>query len=245
VTRRVPVQRRSRERVELILKAAAELLAEGGVEALTTRSLAEHAGIPVATIYRYFDNRDAIIAAYLDHELEAIEQSVTAALLEIDVVTFRSMAEAVALAHMRHHQAHPEGVLVWFGGRLNPAVVERVRALDARLAASLRSAVLSSGLSTGAPEFIAGLFVRLFDRMFEFVFLAERTAEEQEEIVLTFVDMLATYMERYATAAGIQGISPEAFVRALAADPPVAGSARRGPSSRRGVQPKRARSPRK
>src|SRR5271155_6000603 len=127
MTRRVPVQRRSRERVEQILTAAGELLAEGGVEALTTRALAEHADIPVATIYRYFDNRDAIIAAYLDHELEQIEESVRTALMALERVTFRSMAEAVALAHMRHHQTHPEGVPVWFGGRLNAAVVEQVR----------------------------------------------------------------------------------------------------------------------
>ena len=64
------------ERVETILSAARELLAEGGVEALSTRSLAEYSGIPVATIYRYFDNRDAIIAAYLDRELDSIESAV-------------------------------------------------------------------------------------------------------------------------------------------------------------------------
>jgi AcrR family transcriptional regulator len=210
--------------VELILKASTELLAEGGIDALTTRSLAEHTGIPVATIYRYFDNRDAIIAAYLDNELEKIEGSVTSALLALDRVTFRSMAEAIALAHMRHHQAHPEGVPVWFGGRLNAAVVDRVRALDARLAVSLRAAVAGSGMTEGVPEFIAGLVVRLTDRMFEFVFLAERTAYEQEEIVLTFVDMVATYIERFATPAAIEGISAEEFVRALAEDPTVSES---------------------
>jgi AcrR family transcriptional regulator len=215
VTRRVPVQRRSRERVEQILQAASELLAEGGVDALTTRSLAQRTGIPIATIYRYFDNRDAIIAAYLDHELERIDATVTQALLAIERVTFRSLAEAVALAHMRHHQAHPEGVQVWFGGRLNPAVVDRVRALDARMAASLRFAVLESGLSIGAPEFIAELFVRLSDRMFEFVFLAQRTAAEQEQIVLTFVDIIATYLERFASAEGREGVAAEAFARAL------------------------------
>ena len=210
--------------MELILKASTELLAEGGIDALTTRSLAEHTGIPVATIYRYFDNRDAIIAAYLDNELEKIEGSVTSALLALDRVTFRSMAEAIALAHMRHHQAHPEGVPVWFGGRLNAAVVDRVRALDARLAVSLRAAVAGSGMTEGVPEFIAGLVVRLTDRMFEFVFLAERTAYEQEEIVLTFVDMVATYIERFATPAAIEGISAEEFVRALAEDPTVSES---------------------
>jgi AcrR family transcriptional regulator len=215
VTRRVPVQRRSRKRVEQILKASAELLAEGGIDALSTRSLAARTGIPVGTIYRYFDNRDAIITAYLDHELEKIEESVQSALLELDRVTFRSMAEAIALAHLRHHQAYPEGVPIWFGGRLNAAVVERVRVLDARLAHSLRSAVLGSGMTSGVPEFGAGLLVRLFDRMFEFVFLTERTAEQQEEIVLAFVDMVATYIERFATPMAIEGISTEEFVRVL------------------------------
>jgi AcrR family transcriptional regulator len=216
VTRRVPVQRRSRERVELILEAAAELLAEGGIEALTMRSLAAHAEIPVATIYRYFANREEIIEAYLDHELEQIGQAVLAAVLSLELVTVRSLAQAVALAHMRHHQTHPEGIQVWFGGRLNPAVVERVRELDARLAASLRAATGAAGMLTGTPPFNAELVVRLFDRMFEFVFLAERTAEEQETIVLTVVDMIVTYLERFATTAGLEGISAEEFARALA-----------------------------
>lgn len=214
-SRHEPVQRRSRERLERILEAAAELLAEGGVDALTTRSLAEHTGIPVASIYRYFDNRDAIIAAYLDRELQEIEAAQTAALLALDRVTFRSLSEASALAHMRHHRQHPEGVQVWFGGRLNPAVVERVRTLDARLAASFQAAVRSSGLLTGVPDFVAELLVRLFDRMFEYVFLAERTADEQEAIVLAYVDMIATYMETFITPTGIEGISAEEFVQRL------------------------------
>jgi len=215
VTRREPVQRRSRERVEQILAAAAELLAAGGVDALTTRSLAEYTGIPVGTIYRYFDNRDAIISAYLDHELEAIERSVATAVLELDRVSVRSMARAIGLAHMRHHQAHPEGVPVWFGGRLNAAVVERVRELDARMAEALRAAVRGTGMMSGAPDFTAELLVRLFDRMFEFVFLAERTATEQEEIVLDFADMVASHMERFATPAGLEGVPSRQFLRAL------------------------------
>jgi AcrR family transcriptional regulator len=217
MTRRIPVQRRSRERVELILTASAELLAEGGVDALTTRSVAERTGIPIATIYRYFDNRDAIIAAYMDHELKMIEESMTAALLALDRVTLRSTAQAIALAHMRHHQAHPEGVPVWFGGRLNAAVVERVRELDARLAAALRSAFAGSGMTAGVPEFVPELVVRLADRMFEFVFLVERGAAEQEEIILTFVEIVIKYVEAFETPSASEGMSPEEFVRALGA----------------------------
>lgn len=218
--RREPVQRRSRERVELILAAATELLAKGGPDALTTRALAEYTEIPVGTIYRYFDNRDAIIAAYLDRELATIEQSVAEAVLALERVTFRSLTEATAFAHMRHHQAHPEGVPVWFGGRLNPAVVELVCALDASLTRGLRTAITGVGLLSGEPAFGVELVVRLFDRMFEYVFLAERTPEEQEAIVRTFTDMIVTYAEQFATPAGIDGITAEEFVVALAAAEP-------------------------
>lgn len=215
MSRREPVQRRSRQRVELLLNAAAELLAEGGVDALTIRSLADRAEIPVATIYRYFANRDEIIAAYLDQQLEQIDKAVVEAVLGLERVTVRSLSEAVALAHMRHHQTHPEGLPVWFGGRLNPAVLDRVRELDARLAASLRAATAAAGLLSGTPTFNAELIVRLFDRMFEFVFLTARTPEDQESIVLTFVDIIATYLERFATPAGLDGVSPAEFGIAL------------------------------
>jgi AcrR family transcriptional regulator len=214
VSRREPVQQRSRERVEQILKAAAELLAEGGVEALTMRSLAARAEIPVATIYRYFANREEIIAAYLDRELEQIDAAVEAAVMALDRVTVRSLTEAVVLGHMRHHQAHPEGIPVWFGGRLNPAVLDTVRQLDARIAVSLRRATGAAGMLKGAPRFSSELVVRLVDRMLEFVLLAERTAEEQETIAMSVVDMVAGYLERFATPAGLEGIRTEEFALA-------------------------------
>lgn len=207
------MQKRSRERVEAIARAAEELLAQGGVEALTTRSLASYTGIPVATIYRYFANRDAIIAAYLDRELDKIEAAVEVELLGLERVTFRSMCEAVALAHLRHHQAHPEGIPVWFASRQNPAVQDSVRQLDARMASSLRAATTGAGFIEEGPHFGAGMIVRLFDRMFEHVFGIERSAEEQRAIVLDVLDMICSYMERFATPAGLDGVDPEDFVR--------------------------------
>jgi AcrR family transcriptional regulator len=213
MTRREPVQKRSRERVEAIIRAAEELLAEGGVEALSTRSLASYSGIPVATIYRYFEDRDAIIGAYLDRELASIELAVDEALMALERVTFRSMAEAVAIAHLRHHQAHPEGIPVWFGTRLNVAVHDSVRQLDARMASSLHAATRGAGFIEAGPHFGAGLIVRLWDRTFEHIFRIERGPAEQEAIVRDVVDMVASYMERFATPAGLDGISSAEFLR--------------------------------
>ena len=56
--RRQPVQARSRETVERILAAAAVLIEDGGVEAVTTRAIAERAGVTAPSLYRFFADRE-------------------------------------------------------------------------------------------------------------------------------------------------------------------------------------------
>jgi AcrR family transcriptional regulator len=220
MTRLQPVQRRSRERVERIVQAAVEVLSERGLHGLTTRAIAARSEIPVATIYRYFANRDEIIAAYLEREMDQIEQSVLSAVSGLERVTIRSVVETAALAHMHHHQQHPEGVPLWFGGRASLAVVEKVRQLDARLALVFRAAMSEIGmLRAHGPKYRAELLMRLFDRMFEFVFLAERSAREQRAIVLEFADMIASHLERSAAPAGLEGVPAAEFVAALSSLP--------------------------
>jgi AcrR family transcriptional regulator len=59
--RRVPSQRRSRERVERILAVATELVAERGSDALRMSEVAERAGVSIGSLYQYFPDRTAIV----------------------------------------------------------------------------------------------------------------------------------------------------------------------------------------
>lgn len=61
--RRVPVQARSRERVERILDAAAKLLTEQGYNSVKTNLIAKRAGVSIGSVYQFFPNRYAIINA--------------------------------------------------------------------------------------------------------------------------------------------------------------------------------------
>lgn len=61
--RKVPVQARGRARVEAILDAAAEVIAEIGVEAATTNAIAARAGAAKGSLYQFFPGKDAIVAA--------------------------------------------------------------------------------------------------------------------------------------------------------------------------------------
>jgi len=57
---RSPSQDRSRVRVERILVAAAELLAEADAEKITVRTIATRSGVSVGTIYQFFEDVDAV-----------------------------------------------------------------------------------------------------------------------------------------------------------------------------------------
>jgi AcrR family transcriptional regulator len=61
--RRIPAQERSKERVERILRATAELLVEYGVGLVTTARIAERAEVPIGSVYQYFPNKKAIFVA--------------------------------------------------------------------------------------------------------------------------------------------------------------------------------------
>lgn len=56
-----PRQSRAKFTVDVILEAAEQLLWEGGLKAVTTRHVAQRAGVGIGTLYEYFANRDAIL----------------------------------------------------------------------------------------------------------------------------------------------------------------------------------------
>lgn len=70
--RRQPRQARALQKIELILEAATRLLDQGGVESLTTNAVAEKAGVSIGTLYQYFDDKQAILNALVQREVEAM-----------------------------------------------------------------------------------------------------------------------------------------------------------------------------
>jgi AcrR family transcriptional regulator len=64
------LQKKAKETVALILNTALGLLIEVGVDAFTTKLLAEQASIHVRNIYRYFPNKRSIFSALAEQMAE-------------------------------------------------------------------------------------------------------------------------------------------------------------------------------
>lgn len=63
---------------EAILEAAEEVAAARGVEATSISAIAERAGVAVGTLYNYFDDRDALLAALFKLRRDALRPRLVA-----------------------------------------------------------------------------------------------------------------------------------------------------------------------
>jgi len=72
--RKKPFQQRSQKRVADILNAAITLLEDIGIEGITTHHIAKQAGIPVASVYQYFPNKQAVIYAVFEKWLSWVNK---------------------------------------------------------------------------------------------------------------------------------------------------------------------------
>jgi transposase-like protein/AcrR family transcriptional regulator len=72
ILRRQPKQKRSQQRVEKILHAAAEVFAEVGYEAATTHMIAARAETAIGSLYQFFPDKLAIFHALEAHHMQQV-----------------------------------------------------------------------------------------------------------------------------------------------------------------------------
>lgn len=72
--RKEPKQERARATVKALIDATARVLVDEGYDHATTNRIAEVAGVSIGSLYQYFPNREALVAALLDrHESEVLD----------------------------------------------------------------------------------------------------------------------------------------------------------------------------
>jgi AcrR family transcriptional regulator len=203
--RRVPTQERSRRRVARILDAAGKLVVRDGVEALTTREIAGAAGVPIATLYQYFADKEAVLIALTQRDTDEMDAEVATALADLEEsgsVTVASVVRATMEAFVRVYHRRRSFVEIYLRGRTNLAVHRYGREHNERIATSLREYAVAAGL-VGDDLTLerARLAVEVGDRIFQLAF--EHDDEGDPGLVEEGIVLVTGYLERYATPKGL------------------------------------------
>ena len=174
----MPTQARSRRRVEEILEAAATLVVEQGVGAVTTRGIADAAGVPVATLYQYFADKEAVLLALTDRDMTEMDERVAAALAALNDPSLAELVETTMRTFVSVYLRRPAFVEIYLRGRGNSAVRDYGRQHNLRIAQTLHAYATAAALvpESLGPE-VARVAVELGDRSFEVAFGEEITGD--------------------------------------------------------------------
>lgn len=89
---RKPVQNRSKATVEAIVEAGFICVAKRGVEATTTRHIADAAGIGVGSLYEYFSNKEEIFQVMYARLVEEVASTIKA---QVPVLVTLPISDAI------------------------------------------------------------------------------------------------------------------------------------------------------
>jgi AcrR family transcriptional regulator len=106
--RKRPRQQRSRETVDTILEATARVLVKLGFDQLTTNAVATAAGVSIGSLYQYFPNKEALVAALIEQHVEQMNAAVLAELARVATLPIAEAARCVIELTIRAHAIDPE-----------------------------------------------------------------------------------------------------------------------------------------
>lgn len=158
-----PVQARSRALVEAVIDAAARILVESGTAGLTTNHVAERAGVSIGSLYQYFPDKTAVLAAlFARHHAEIVaifdQSPLRGDDLEADLKT---LVDAAVAAH-----------------QVDPALHEALTACAPTLAPYVDFAAIRADLSARLTVFFEGYAQAIAPHDPAYAaFLAEHTIE--------------------------------------------------------------------
>jgi len=119
----MPVQKRSRERYGHILDIAEQMLLDAGRDAFKMSDLVTRSGVPFGSLYQYFPDKTAVIAA-LAVRYHAIEQDCVASKI-IGVETMDGLSEAlrrITDEYYRMFSTYPAMRVIWEATQGNKAL---------------------------------------------------------------------------------------------------------------------------
>lgn len=105
--RKMPRQSRSKATVEAILTGAAQVLVEHGYEGATTARVAERAGVSVGSLYQYFPNKEALVAALVERYADGLVALMRQALADPNNAMLEDGMRAIIGVGIDAHRVSP------------------------------------------------------------------------------------------------------------------------------------------
>lgn len=190
------VQARRVKRVQAILDAAEEILAQQGYEAASLKAIGERAGIPTASVYHYFPDRYEVEMTLMRRYLQQCEERIVVSVAQGDLVEGGQYVDVVIDVFRDFFRELPAFVALWLGTRNNPMMAALERDSDRGLADRAHRYALERGLiRSETPALVFRLVFEAADRLLEVAFT--ESAKGDDAIIDEIRRMTKAYLQTY------------------------------------------------
>lgn len=191
--RRKPVQERSAKRVERMLDAAAELLAEVGYDALTTTLVAKRSGVAVGSLYQFFPDKRAIVQALTHRNLERFLEAVGERFRSVDHQSWWEIVDSLLDIYLRMHREVPGFSRVHFGDAVDVQLLDSERTNNGVITDALADLVANRvDVPRDEVDLPISVAVEAADSLLKFAFRAE--PEGDPRVVAETKALIKTYL---------------------------------------------------
>ncbi len=133
-SRAMPRQKRAIERREAILQAMLALLADRDIEEISTTLIAAQAAVPVASVYRYFPNKFAILSELARDAMDVVDTKLEIAMdTGTDAASISAAIDRTIATVLEGYRGVPGVRRLFRNVRLTGAMEEVLAASDQRM----------------------------------------------------------------------------------------------------------------
>ena len=120
--RRLPVQDRGRNRLDLLQSTAERLILEKGLTGYSVREVLRETDTNIATFYQYFPNKKALARSIIEKHIDELSKLVAKAFAEADPGDVRTSLSKVQQAVLSYYRANPVTRKIWPGVHADDAL---------------------------------------------------------------------------------------------------------------------------
>jgi AcrR family transcriptional regulator len=191
--RRRPTQERSQKKFDHLLRVSRELLLEVGFESFTSEEVAHRAGLPIGTLYQFFQNKYVIVCELDRVDAVAVRQELEQFASEIPSLDWLKFLDRLIDHVAALWVSDPSRRAVWHAVQSTPATRATAAVTERELAAEI--AYVLGPLTPGTPRerrtIMAEVILHVSYSMLNF---SIRDGQNHSEAVDELKRLLAAYL---------------------------------------------------
>ena len=191
--RRRPTQERSQKKFDHLLQVARTLLLEVGFEAFTMEEVARRAGLPIGTLYQFFQNKYVMVCELDRVDAVAVRQELEQFASEIPSLDWLKFLDKLIDHVAALWASDPSRRAVWHAVQSTPATRATAAVTERELAADVARvlAPLTPGTPRERRRIMAEVIIHVAYSMLNF---SIRDGQSHEEAVVELKRLLAAYL---------------------------------------------------